>query len=251
MTAIWIEIADARGSTPRDVGTAMKVTKSGENGTIGGGRLEYEATAEARKLLENEAEDDVVRTIPLGPNLGQCCGGSVTLRFTRQRRDVAPRKLTRLAPLGMDARPIKLWLWGAGHVGRAIVDLAPLDAFDIVWIDTEADRFPPGVSDKVTTIHATDPTRLAKQAPVDAHHLIFTYSHDIDLALCAALLQCETASIGLIGSDTKRTRFFKRLGQMGLDPTLIICPIGDKSLGKHPDMIAQGVLNGFLKDATA
>lgn len=248
MSAIWIEIADARGSTPRDAGTVMKVTKQGEKGTIGGGRLEYEAAREARKLLQSELREDVVRTFALGPNLGQCCGGSVTLRFTRDKRDFSLRKSTNLVPYKAPTSPMKLWLWGAGHVGRAVVALAPRSAFDIVWVDTALDRFPCDVPDHASKLLASEPTRLVSRSPVDAHHLIFTYSHDLDFALCAALLRKETASIGLIGSDTKRARFFRRLRDIGLDPTPIVCPIGDKSLGKHPDMIAQGVINGFLME---
>ncbi|MFC6588613.1 XdhC family protein [Sulfitobacter pacificus] len=88
--------------------------------------------------------------------------------------------------------------------------------------------------------------RLAAHAPQDAHHLIFTYAHDIDLALCAALLKRGTASIGLIGSATKWARFRKRLIATGLDPAPVTCPIGDKALGKSPDQIAKGVIKALL-----
>jgi xanthine dehydrogenase accessory factor len=89
---------------------------------------------------------------------------------------------------------------------------------------------------------------LVAHAPENAHHLIFTYSHEIDLALCAALLKRGAASIGLIGSETKRARFAKRLRAMNLDPAHIICPIGDKSLGKRPDEIAHGTLCALLSN---
>ena len=79
-----------------------------------------------------------------------------------------------------------------------------------------------------------------------ANHRIFTYSHDIDLALCAALLRRGAASIGLIGSDTKKARFSRRLGNMGLDPSGIICPIVEKSLGKLPAQIAHGTLQVLI-----
>jgi len=155
---------------------------------------------------------------------------------------------TELVPFDGTKAPKNLWLWGAGHVGRAIVDLAPANAFEIVWIDTAAERFPAEVPEHVSMLLGADPPRLVCKAPSDAHHLIVTYSHDIDLALCAALLQHDTASVGLIGSETKRARFFRRLEDMGLNPNSIVCPIGDKRLGKHPDMIAQGVVNGFLEE---
>lgn len=241
MSAVWVEITATRGSAPRDAGTAMKVTADATEGTIGGGALEFEAIRQARNMLETLG-NDVVRTMPLGPDLGQCCGGAVTLRFTRracrtdmQSFNVYPIRANR-------SHPGVLWLWGAGHVGRAVVRAAHPQGYRITWIDSGAERFPTIVPTSVTCVPAADMPLLAGKAPADAHHLIFTYSHDIDLALCAALLRRPSASIGLIGSETKKSRFFKRLRDMGLDPAPIICPIGDKALGKTPDAIARGVI---------
>lgn len=147
------------------------------------------------------------------------------------------------APIGQTP----LWVWGAGHVGRAVIAQArQTGRFNITWIDTEASRFPPAVPADVTHLSASNMPRLAPHAPRRAHHLIFTYSHDIDLALCAALLGQDCASIGLIGSSTKWARFAKRLAGLNLDPSKIICPIGDKTLGKHPASIAQGVVASLL-----
>ncbi len=134
-------------------------------------------------------------------------------------------------------------------MGRAVVRACPPPAFAITWVDTAADRFPGDIPDHVTPVSAADMPRLAGNAPPDAHHLIFTYSHDIDLALCAALLARGGASIGLIGSDTKWARFQKRLRALGLDPAPITCPIGDKTLGKTPDAIAKGCVNRLLEGA--
>ncbi|MCV3273645.1 xanthine dehydrogenase accessory protein XdhC [Roseobacter sinensis] len=251
MTALYVEIVATKGSAPRDAGTAMKVTPTAISGTIGGGALEYKAIARARTLLSTAGPDET-RTLPLGPGLGQCCGGSVTLRFTR-----TPKPLDRIAE-GRETltRPREgaapnLWLWGAGHVGRAVVRACPRGAFDLTWIDSAEDRFPTDVDTDITVIPTVDMARLAARAPTDAHHLIFTYSHDIDLALCAALLGRGFASCGLIGSDTKWARFQKRLRQAGLDPASITCPIGDKSLGKHPDAIAEGTVHALLAQAKA
>ncbi len=243
MTALFVEVTATRGSAPRDAGTAMKVTPETTYGTIGGGALEHVAIAHARRLLsEGRFEDS--QTLPLGPGLGQCCGGAVTLRYT-----AAPRPLDNPAPLLLDQNlrgDAPLWLWGAGHVGRAVVAACPPRAFALTWIDSAPDRFPAQVPDHVAVTPAADMPRLAAHAPRDAHHLIFTYSHDIDLALCAALLRRGAASIGLIGSDTKKARFSRRLGNMGLDPSGIICPIGEKSLGKLPAQIAHGTLTALI-----
>lgn len=245
MTEIYVQITDTKGSAPRDAGTAMKVTIDATEGTIGGGTLEYRAIAFARELIASSGAE-TTRTYALGPNLGQCCGGSVKLRFTR---DICLTDLVYCdahPAIGHRTHPEFLWVWGAGHVGRAVIDNVPPQAFKVTWVDDAADRFPKHIPAHVTAAPAADMPLLAKRAPTYAHHLIFTYSHDIDLALCAALLKRGAASIGLIGSDTKWTRFAKRLQEMGLDPSPIICPIGDKSLGKHPYKIAIGAISELL-----
>jgi len=248
MTAIYVEISGTRGSAPRDAGTVMKVTQDVTEGTIGGGALEHEAIHLARAMLQNE-ETRAERTFPLGPALGQCCGGSVTLFFGRSPKacdPALPKRVNAQAQLGAP-----LWLWGAGHVGRAVVHACPVQDTPITWVDTDASRFPAHIPKGVTRTLAADMPLLARHAVRHSDHLIFTYAHDIDLALCAALLERGVRSIGLIGSDTKRRRFFARLRAMGLDPAPIICPIGDKSRGKRPDQIANGVIDALLQNATA
>ena len=242
MSAIFVEVTATRGSAPRDAGTAMQITLDSIDGTIGGGALVHQAIAHARRLLaEGRFEDS--QTLPLGPGLGQCCGGAVSLRYT-----TAPRPLDAAPPLPLPdvQSDTPLWLWGAGHIGRAVVAACPPRAFAITWIDSARDRFPDHVPPRVAITPTADMPRLAVHAPQNAHHLIFTYSHDIDLALCAALLKRGAETVGLIGSDTKKSRFSRRLRNMGLDPSGIICPIGDKSLGKLPAQIAHGALIALI-----
>jgi len=248
MNTIWVEITGTRGSAPRDAGTVMMVSAEGIEGTIGGGALEFAAIKRARLMLTS-GEVDYTETVPLGPNLGQCCGGSVTLKYTCDKPKGHHRPMAQFVVHQLrDNRPhsTHLWLWGAGHVGRAVVSAAHPQAFKITWVDTAPDRFPERTGSHVKVIPAADMPLLASRAPKNVHHLIFTYSHDIDLALCAALLKRGFASCGLIGSDTKWARFQKRLRDASLDPTLITCPIGDKSLGKAPHQIAQGVVAALM-----
>lgn len=244
MSALWVEITSTRGSTPRDAGTAMKVTATDTEGTIGGGALEFAAINRARGMLR-KGETDFSETLPLGPSLGQCCGGSVSLRYTHSS-SVTDRPKTYPTQNSGGEAPRILWLWGAGHVGQAVVAQTHPQAFKITWIDTAVERFPAEVGTHITKIPAAEMPLLAHRAPKQAHHLIFTYSHDIDLALCAALLDRGFASCGLIGSGTKWARFQKRLRDGGRDPAPINCPIGDKSLGKAPHEIAQGVVAALL-----
>lgn len=241
MSTVWVEIADVRGSSPRDAGTAMRVGATTLEGTIGGGALEHRAIAIARDMISNDKPTRIER-FALGPGLGQCCGGAVTLRFDRTPRSVDPVLTPMKQRHTTGERPaVPLWVWGAGHVGRAVVALADPHEFAITWIDDAPERFPADVPDHVTVVPVSDMARMAGAAP-SAHHLIFSYSHRIDFDLCTALLQRDTLSVGLIGSATKRARFFKRLRALGLDPAQITCPIGDKTLGKAPHQIAAGTL---------
>jgi xanthine dehydrogenase accessory factor len=282
-----VVIAAVAGSSPREVGAAMLVWPQGQSGTIGGGALEFQAAARAREMLVTGTAQRLTRA-PLGPSLGQCCGGVVTLLtevfdaanlpgdeiFARAVEGTAmPLAVSRLlaqarsqgrAPeaclvQGWMVEPIAkptrhLWVWGAGHVGRALVHtLAALPDLAITWVDVAADRFPDGIPEGVTMLPAADPARLLPHAPQDAEHLILTYSHQLDLALCHAALTHGFAQCGLIGSKTKWARFRTRLAALGHSTqsiARITCPIGDPSFGKHPHAIAIGVAAQILRPAS-
>lgn len=248
MTHVTVQVVKTAGSAPRDAQTVMQVFAAGQNGTIGGGALEYEATRIARTMLTGP-KTHLERVFPLGPDLGQCCGGAVTLSFTRNAIVAAPT-----------GHPV--WIWGAGHVGRAIAQiLQPLSTWDVTLIDTTASKLPDPMPHGVTPLVAADPVRAIPHAPKYADHLILTHSHDIDLALCDGLLRITKGSIGLIGSNTKWVRFQRRLGALdhtNAEISRIQCPIGDPSLGKHPQAIAIGVAAAMIargqtarKDKTA
>jgi xanthine dehydrogenase accessory factor len=146
-----------------------------------------------------------------------------------------------------------LWIWGAGHVGRALVSvLAPLPDLAITWVDTAPERFPATIPEGVTAVPVADPALLVAHAPRDAAHLVLTYSHALDLELCHRILAHGFASLGVIGSATKAARFRARLHDLGhlhTEIQRIACPIGDKSLGKHPQAIAIGMASALLKGA--
>ncbi len=277
-------VADAHGSTPREAGAQMLVWQGGESGTIGGGALERDAMEAARRSL---AGTGWVRRVALGPDLGQCCGGAATLVVeifdTRRLAGIGPGHfLRRLSgntepPLAMRKQIAKarnsgaavhmqyadgwlieplatrqrdIWLYGAGHVGRAVVQvLAALPGLRITWVDTAPDRFPADMPENVAPLVARNPADAVAHAPRNAEHLIFTYSHAFDLEICSRLLHHGFANTGLIGSKTKWARFRKRLLALGHSAEAIAritCPIGDPALGKHPQAIAVGVAARLL-----
>ncbi|MBK6466722.1 MAG: xanthine dehydrogenase accessory protein XdhC [Rhodobacter sp.] len=278
-----VVIAAVDGSSPREVGASMLVwpdhTKNGgQSGTIGGGALEFAAVARART-----AQGRVVERVALGPSLGQCCGGAVVLWtevFEAVPVPVAgvvargpgemPLAVRRVlaAARGQGVRPApglvqgwlvepvaapvrQVWVWGAGHVGRALVAvLAPLPGLAVTWVDVAEERFPQEIAAGVTRVPVADPAALAVHAPVAAEHLIVTFSHALDLDLCHRLLGRGFAACGLIGSATKWARFRSRLAALGHTPEAIArirCPIGDPGFGKHPQAIAVGVAAGMLR----
>ncbi|MCT2540301.1 xanthine dehydrogenase accessory protein XdhC [Sedimentimonas flavescens] len=282
---VRVLVVAVQGSTPREAGAEMLVWPDRTEGTIGGGQLEFEAIARARANPAARLE-----RIPLGPAMGQCCGGSVTLAYEAMDADsitrikgthhtrplgnasemplAVHRALARARDRG-EAPPLlvegwliepvaparqTLWVWGAGHVGRAVVGtLAPLPDLALSWLDTGADRFP-ALPHGVTQMIAENPAHLVSLAPRDAHHLILTYSHALDLELCHRLLDHGFASCGLIGSATKWARFRKRLSLLGHSDaqiSRIACPIGDPTLGKHPQAIAIGVGAALLRELSA
>lgn len=236
---IRVRVASTAGSTPREAGTEMLVGPDHIEGTIGGGALEWQAIATARRMIREDRETHR-ETMPLGPTLGQCCGGSVVLDFE------TADSLTASA-----GRP--LWIWGAGHVGRALAGVfAPLPDVAPTVIDVGKDRFPDALPEGVTPVVAVDPPQLVRHAPARADHLIVTYSHDLDLKLCDGLLRHGFASCGLIGSATKWARFRSRLAALGHSDaqiSRIACPIGDPALGKHPQAIAVSTAAGLLSAA--
>lgn len=254
-TVARVIVLNAAGSVPRDAGTTMLVWAEGQDGTIGGGALEYEALRLARRALAT-GTDHLVRQ-PLGPALAQCCGGTVTLlveRWDRARleqhagdilrralpgtKGPEPLSVTRAAaalrsgrgdaggdgPTIVDgwvversSQPTRpVWIYGAGHVGRALVSvLAPLPDFTLTWIDTGLDRYPRTIPEGVRVLPAANPADTVALAPPEAEHFVLTYSHALDLEICHRLLSHGFARAGLIGSATKWARFRKRLTQLG------------------------------------
>jgi xanthine dehydrogenase accessory factor len=263
-----VSVTATQGSAPRDAGARLIVTPEGLRGTIGGGTLEWRAIAAAQAMLGRGVATKVT-SHALGPELGQCCGGRVQLAtevFDRSNlavlRELAARETEgrftirgRIAPLdiletfGDDYR--RIYLFGAGHVGRALVlALAPLP-FDVYWIDPRPGAFPRAVPQNVTALAPDEPIDVLADTPVGSIALVMTHSHALDLAVTdAALRNRRFAHVGLIGSATKRARFEKRLREAGVDTARIaglICPIGLTEIrSKEPAMIAASTAAQLL-----
>jgi len=218
-------------------------------GTIGGGHLELQAIQRARAMLAAGAGPED-RAIALGPTLGQCCGGALTLRTT-------PLDAAALADWPDQAPLFDLQLYGAGHVGRAIVNLLETLPCRVAWIDEREAEFPAAPSAPHITRLCVDAVEAeVQQAPPAAFYLVLTHSHDLDLRITEAVLRRgDFGFFGLIGSATKRARFLSRLAQRGVAAEAIArltCPIGVAGIpGKQPEQIAVAVAAQLLQVAAS
>ena len=251
--AILVGVQSTRGSVPREAGTWMAVFVEGVVGTIGGGRLEWDAIAHARGLLAavgpvaGPAHQQLYR---LGPNLGQCCGGEVLLQFER---------ITGAGAAGLRARlqlpPPPLALFGGGHVGAALVAVLSTLDFSISWVDSRDEIFPQAMPASVHCEHS-DPVQGAVPLLASGSRvLIMSFSHAEDLDIVAACLvrqreRGDLPYIGLIGSKTKWASFRSRLSARGFsDAELnqVTCPIGIPGIAdKRPEAIAIAVAAQLL-----
>ncbi|MCX7285575.1 MAG: xanthine dehydrogenase accessory protein XdhC [Novosphingobium sp.] len=282
-----ISVLATEGSAPRGAGTRMLVTAQAEHGTIGGGALEYRAVEQARAVLAHPPGTWRVQDYPLGPLLGQCCGGRVRVLVEHVDRDALgwlddagdgrvlisqlkagaiqrhvtdgpaaplsargdrPREGSRLAELiGPPRRPI--YLFGAGHVGQAIARHIAGLPMRLAWFDTRP-LFE--TIDGVTVVPESAIAQCVAEAPDDAAVVILTHDHALDYRLTlAALTRAPLAFTGLIGSQTKRARFLSRLERDGMSAEArgrLTCPIGLPGVtGKEPDVIAIALLAQLLR----
>jgi len=243
--AMDVQVLSHRGSVPRETDTHMLVTRDAVFGTIGGGHLELKAIALARERLAAGAHEPHDRHYALGPSLGQCCGGALTLRT--RRLDAAS-----LAHWAEAAPRFFLQLYGAGHVGRAIVALLAGIPCRVAWIDERECEFPGTPLPPHIERLCVEPVEAeVAQAPPRAHYLVLTHSHDLDLRITEAILRRgDFAFLGLIGSRTKRQRFVHRFAERGVPAEQVArmtCPIGIPGIaGKEPEVIAVAVVAQLL-----
>jgi xanthine dehydrogenase accessory factor len=236
---VLVTLLRVRGSAPRGPDSKMVITDSRTFDTIGGGRLEHEAIAIARRLIQQGLETRCVEEFNLGPKLDQCCGGQVEILF-----EYFP---------GTD---LHIELHGAGHVGRALTRiLAQIDC-RLRWIDERAAIFQEDDDDlRASNVRTIIPASAAAEvgnAPAGAWYLVMTHSHPLDLEIVDAVLSRGDASyLGLIGSRSKAASFRKRLAERGFgeqELARLECPMGIPGVGgKEPMQIAVAVAADILR----
>jgi xanthine dehydrogenase accessory factor len=242
-----VRVVTARGSTPRESGAWMAVGRSAIIGTIGGGQLEYMAIDAARAMLARGQERQTL-DIPLGPEIGQCCGGRTTLAV--ERLDAAGWEALRTAAEAERRALPEVHVFGAGHVGRALAAALALLPVRPVLVDQRADELrlaAPGIDVLLTPL----PEDVVRDAAPGGAFVVLTHDHALDfLIVREALVRGDAAYVGMIGSKTKLASFRRWLKEAeGPAPSTapLVCPIGAAGRpDKRPEVIAAFVAAEIL-----
>jgi xanthine dehydrogenase accessory factor len=236
---VIIEVTAVKGSAPRDEGTFMLVAPTEIHGTIGGGQLEYTAIENARKMLGG-AGGEALLDIPLGPEIGQCCGGRVELSFTVADEAARAALDQRLAEA--ERQKPQVWIFGGGHVGRALAEaltLLPLGVFVVEARESELHLLTSEVHHRLAAM----PEALVRDIPPGSAVVVVTHDHALDFLIAReALARTDLAYIGMVGSKTKRAAFLHHLDDEGVERAQadrLVLPIGGTAVAdKRPEVIA-------------
>ena len=206
--AALVKVESARGSTPREQGAWMAVSPQSIFGTIGGGKLEYMAIDKARQLLRlpaGGAPQDIFLDIPLGPEIGQCCGGRVELSVRVIDEAMAGQLLTS-ARAAAEHQP-HVYIFGGGHVGHALAEALGLLPIRVTVVETRAAELE-GLPESIETLLTAVPEASVRDAPSGSAFLVLTHDHALDFLIVAeALKRTDAAYVGMIGSKTKKATF--------------------------------------------
>ena len=246
---IKAKLISTEGSVPRDTGTFMLITSKYLFGSIGGGQLEYSVIQKAKKFLnEKEISNNEIVNIPLGPSIGQCCGGYAQVKITKYDNGIQSLKNEKLKINKLD----NLYIFGAGHVGQELSSKSVDLDFNVHLIDSRNEYLKIQNGKEITPIFTTFPWMIVKNLPKKSYFIILTHSHDYDFKIINEILNLNTFQfIGLIGSKTKGKRFSNRLVKLGYNQYLISkieCPIGLKNItSKKPGEIAISIIARLLE----
>jgi xanthine dehydrogenase accessory factor len=231
---VLVTLLGSRGSTPRESGTKMVVCEHSSFGTIGGGHLEFKAMAMAADMLRRGNSQQKIEYFPLGPGLGQCCGGSTTVLFE-----------------SFTASRFNIMLFGAGHVGLALTDILKQLPCRLHWVDNRESLHPESLPANVLPVVSDNPAGEVADMPPGSDYLIMTHNHQLDFEILEAVLRRGDARyVGLIGSDTKWRRFKMRMEHKGYTEDFyqqVHCPVGLAQVpGKRPIEVAVSIAGELI-----
>ena len=223
---VVITVIGTRGSTPRKINSKMVVDAQGKPwGTIGGGSIEKLALEEAIGVLQSK--ESLTKEIQLTSELAMCCGGAMQLYW-----EYVPASL-------------RLHIFGAGHVGRALAKLASETGFEITLYDDLEENRQKADADGLEVIPDMSPTEINGIAALPSNYIfIATREHALDQRLLEEALKTKRHWVGVIGSERKAKQQLKRLRAKGYtDEQLenLSCPVGIKLPAETPQEIAVSI----------
>ena len=233
---VIVTVLEVRGSSPREEGAKMIVTEDQSYLSIGGGNLEYQAIALSRELILEAGLVSKIEDFPLGPKVGQCCGGKVRLLFE-----------------SFPAETIRISIFGAGHVGKALIGIVSQLPYRIRWIDNREHEFPKAIPSNVEKVVSGRPHLDIRSSSMADYFVVMSHSHKIDFEIVQAVLKMGNYRyLGLIGSESKKKRFESRLIKRGVPDDQISrlsCPMGIGQItGKSPIEVAVSVASELISD---
>jgi len=238
---VLITIIGVTGSTPRNSGTKMVVSQNENFDTIGGGHLEYKAIKQAKQLLQGNKDCQSIEHFQLGSQLGQCCGGNASILFEC-----------------FAANSIHIAVFGAGHVGQALIPMLAGLPCHITWVDNRVEQFPTNCEQyaNVSKLVTDDPAGEVAAMPKNTLNVVMTHNHQLDFDISLAILRREDFHyLGLIASDTKWRRFQQRYKHREIQPSLVgrmNCPIGlEQVVGKLPMEVAISIAGQIIESYQA
>lgn len=233
---VLVTLVGVSGSTPRNSGTKMVISKDDIYDTIGGGHLEHKTIKYAQKMLAVGKSGQHLEHFQLGSNLGQCCGGNASVLFEC------------FAAVG-----VNIMLFGAGHVGKALMPILTQLPCHITWVDSRNEQFPNNIDtfQNVRQVVSEEPEREVANMPENSYYIVMTHNHQMDFDISQAILKrADFTYLGLIASDTKWRRFQQRYKHRDIDPTQVArmnCPIGLKAVsGKLPIEVAVSIAGEII-----
>lgn len=232
---VLITLLGVRGSAPRNSGTKMVVADETTYDTIGGGHLEFKAIEIAQNMLRENTTAQLIEHFPLGPSLGQCCGGSTSVLFEV-----------------FEATGVNLMVFGAGHVSKALMPILAGLPCRVRWVDNRDDMLEADLAPNIEAIHSPYPVDEISAMPANSYFLVMTHNHQLDFELCEAVLKRNDFTyLGLIGSDTKWQRFQKRFDFKNVPAESVArmsCPVGLSEVpGKLPMEVAVSMAGEIIQ----
>jgi len=233
---VLVTLVGVSGSTPRNSGTKMVICKNEIFDTIGGGHLEHKTIKHAQKMLAQGKDSQHLEHFQLGSNLGQCCGGNASVLFEC------------FAAVG-----VNIMLFGAGHVGKALIPVLAQLPCQVTWVDSREEQFPSNL-DTYHNVHkvvSEEPELEVANMPENSYYIVMTHNHQMDFDISQAILKRGDFNyLGLIASDTKWRRFQQRYKHRDIDQQQVArmnCPIGLEQVGgKLPMEVAVSVAGEII-----